>query len=177
MTTDMIASKTCGRCGGTGKYSFNLMDLDRCYGCGGSGLVPMKPKGQKAIKPTAELKNCKIGDVIKYGKVLYRIDRITWCKLNQNGNQRVRAIRLVDGKAFALYRGATYATKQGYGKTMAVDGTTYTTSNVWITPTAEMIGQDTDVAHIPLNEADYAEWLQWLSEREGVPVNQITVKG
>lgn len=29
--------KTCGRCGGSGSYSFNMMDGDRCYGCGGSG--------------------------------------------------------------------------------------------------------------------------------------------
>ena len=29
--------ETCGRCGGSGRYSFNLMHGDRCYGCGGSG--------------------------------------------------------------------------------------------------------------------------------------------
>lgn len=34
--------KVCGRCGGSGKYSFNQRDLDRCYGCGGSGVVPIK---------------------------------------------------------------------------------------------------------------------------------------
>jgi hypothetical protein len=28
---------TCGRCGGSGRYSYNQMDGDRCYGCGGSG--------------------------------------------------------------------------------------------------------------------------------------------
>lgn len=27
----------CGRCGGSGSYSFNSMDGSRCYGCGGSG--------------------------------------------------------------------------------------------------------------------------------------------
>lgn len=36
--------KVCGRCGGTGKYSFNTKDLDRCYGCDGSGAVPIKQK-------------------------------------------------------------------------------------------------------------------------------------
>lgn len=30
---------TCTRCGGTGRYSFNPMDGDRCYGCGGAGAV------------------------------------------------------------------------------------------------------------------------------------------
>lgn len=29
---------TCTRCGGSGKFSFNLMDGDKCYGCHGTGL-------------------------------------------------------------------------------------------------------------------------------------------
>jgi hypothetical protein len=28
---------TCGRCGGSGSYSFNMVDGSRCYGCAGSG--------------------------------------------------------------------------------------------------------------------------------------------
>lgn len=28
---------TCGRCGGCGRYSYNQMTGDRCFGCGGSG--------------------------------------------------------------------------------------------------------------------------------------------
>src|SRR5678815_5107110 len=127
MTADMIASQACGRCGGTGRYSFNLMDGDRCYGCGGSGLVPMKPKGQKAIKPTAELKNCKVGDIILVTKVLYRVERITWCAYNDHGNQKIRAIRLVDGKAFRLYRAAAQAMKRGGGKNSSVGGVYFTT--------------------------------------------------
>ena len=31
--------KTCGRCGGSGRFSFNLMDGDKCYGCHGQGKV------------------------------------------------------------------------------------------------------------------------------------------
>ena len=27
----------CGRCGGSGRFSFNQIDGDRCYGCGGGG--------------------------------------------------------------------------------------------------------------------------------------------
>lgn len=30
-------TETCGRCLGSGRYSWNQMDGDRCYGCGGSG--------------------------------------------------------------------------------------------------------------------------------------------
>ena len=29
----------CSRCGGCGRYSFNQMDRDMCYGCRGCGLV------------------------------------------------------------------------------------------------------------------------------------------
>jgi len=28
---------TCGRCGGSGRFSFNTMDGDRCFGCNGKG--------------------------------------------------------------------------------------------------------------------------------------------
>jgi hypothetical protein len=35
-------SQTCGRCNGSGHYSFNMMDGTRCYGCGGSGVVYTK---------------------------------------------------------------------------------------------------------------------------------------
>lgn len=30
-------TKTCSRCGGSGRYSWNAIDGDRCYGCGGAG--------------------------------------------------------------------------------------------------------------------------------------------
>lgn len=30
-------NETCGRCGGSGKYSFNHMEGDRCRGCHGTG--------------------------------------------------------------------------------------------------------------------------------------------
>lgn len=29
--------QSCGRCGGSGRYSFNPVDGDRCFGCNGSG--------------------------------------------------------------------------------------------------------------------------------------------
>jgi hypothetical protein len=44
ITRDMFAThaitfetETCLRCGGTGKHSYNALDGDRCYGCGGKG--------------------------------------------------------------------------------------------------------------------------------------------
>lgn len=40
--------RTCGRCGGSGKYSYNAMHGDRCYGCSGTGVVHTA-KGAKAF--------------------------------------------------------------------------------------------------------------------------------
>lgn len=37
MTKIEYEKETCGRCGGSGRYSYNQIDGDRCYGCGGSG--------------------------------------------------------------------------------------------------------------------------------------------
>lgn len=33
----LFETETCRRCGGTGRHSYNQMDGDRCYGCGGRG--------------------------------------------------------------------------------------------------------------------------------------------
>ena len=38
---------TCGRCGGCGRYSYNQMDGDTCYGCRGTGKIYTK-RGIKA---------------------------------------------------------------------------------------------------------------------------------
>ena len=32
-------TQICSRCGGCGRYSFNQMHRDMCYGCSGCGLV------------------------------------------------------------------------------------------------------------------------------------------
>lgn len=33
----LVEPRTCGRCGGSGHYSYNAMDGTTCYGCGGRG--------------------------------------------------------------------------------------------------------------------------------------------
>lgn len=48
---------TCGRCGGSGRFSFNPKDGDRCYGCNGRGFVmvdPVKHAKAKAAKAKRE---------------------------------------------------------------------------------------------------------------------------
>lgn len=59
-------TKPCGRCGGSGSYSWNAMHGSTCYGCGGSGRVFTK-RGRAASEffrsllmvPAGEL---KVGD-------------------------------------------------------------------------------------------------------------------
>lgn len=43
----MFESAYCTRCGGSGKFSFNLKDGNRCYGCSGSG-VQLTNRGKAA---------------------------------------------------------------------------------------------------------------------------------
>lgn len=55
-------SKTCGRCGGSGRYSYNQLDGDRCYGCRGTGLQLTK-RGLAARARFLELTTAKAADV------------------------------------------------------------------------------------------------------------------
>jgi len=48
--------KVCGRCGGSGRYSYNQMDGDRCFGCSGSGKVVLpvtRARAEEAAARTA----------------------------------------------------------------------------------------------------------------------------
>jgi hypothetical protein len=68
----------CTRCHGTGKYSFNQVDGDKCYGCNGSGLKLTRKaaKAWKAYQEAAEaamVSTCgeaKVGDRIKVGGMM-----------------------------------------------------------------------------------------------------------
>jgi len=42
---------TCSRCGGSGRYSYNQTDGDRCYGCNGTGkTVPSTRAALRAVR-------------------------------------------------------------------------------------------------------------------------------
>lgn len=43
-----LAYENCGRCGGSGRYSYNQIDGDRCFGCNGKGIV--FPSDSTALK-------------------------------------------------------------------------------------------------------------------------------
>jgi len=65
--------ETCSRCGGCGKYSYNQIHGDMCYGCYGKGTRLTK-KGSKASEYFKELllvdnTDLKVGDYIWYDSV------------------------------------------------------------------------------------------------------------
>jgi hypothetical protein len=173
MELDTVNSKPCSRCGGSGHYSFNLRDGTVCYGCGGVGRVPATPKGQKKNKPTAELKNCKAGDIIDHSKILYRVDRIQWIKLVHRGwdsyNQVVWVIRLVDEKKFKMWRCASRENGESFGYTKIGDEIKYSFGAHPIEPADDMIGQDTDIYYITMTDeeraAAIARWSKYIEKK------------
>ena len=64
---------TCARCAGTGRFSRNDVDADRCYGCGGSGTVLAPDVAREVVSEFAaaqraaarpKVRDIKVGDVI-----------------------------------------------------------------------------------------------------------------
>lgn len=77
---DMFETETCGRCGGSGRYSFNTMDGDRCYGCQGSGIRFTK-KGRAALEAwRSEYRIEKLATEIVPGDRIIWVDHLRKCK-------------------------------------------------------------------------------------------------
>ena len=64
----------CGRCGGSGSFSFNLMHGTRCFGCGGCGFKLTK-RGRAAQAFLIDMRKVPLGD-LKVG------DRVLWDMVN-----------------------------------------------------------------------------------------------
>lgn len=61
MTTIVYERQTCSRCLGTGKYSYNALHGDRCYGCHGTG---------RQLTKRAEKARRAVGDVLRKLEIL-----------------------------------------------------------------------------------------------------------
>ena len=61
--------ETCGRCGGSGRYSYNQIDGDMCYGCQGKGVKLTKRAriAQQALRDARMVPagDIKIGDRVR----------------------------------------------------------------------------------------------------------------
>lgn len=72
--------KTCGRCGGSGKYSFNQMHGSKCYGCGGDGVQYTK-RGRAArdfyvASQTVDVSEVQVGDRVIDGGTKFNVAEI-----------------------------------------------------------------------------------------------------
>lgn len=54
-TKKILTKVDCKRCGGSGSYSFNLLDGTKCYGCNGSGfqMVDLAAVAKRQAKSAA----------------------------------------------------------------------------------------------------------------------------
>lgn len=92
---------TCGRCGGSGRFSFNPKDGDRCYGCDGRGFVMVDPvkyaKAQAAKEKREETAEAEIAAKVEAGQK--RFD--AWHEKYQNDPRLGSAIlaRMADYEA------------------------------------------------------------------------------
>lgn len=67
--TETFEKRDCSRCGGSGRYSWNAMHGDRCYGCNGRGRVYTKRGRAAADFYTALLSKAisevQVGDLVR----------------------------------------------------------------------------------------------------------------
>jgi hypothetical protein len=98
MASITYEKETCGRCGGSGRYSFNQIDGDRCYGCGGSGQrLSKRGKAAKAfaderlnitVEQFAALEGRKARYTDSWGG-----NRTTFSRVRQEGQDTFKTIR------------------------------------------------------------------------------------
>lgn len=73
----------CSRCGGSGKFSFNQIHGDTCYGCGGNGLTMPKSKSDlQTLLKRAE-------DTVSSGKLAEYLHRLQIEKKNKGVVSRI----------------------------------------------------------------------------------------
>ena len=108
---------TCTRCNGSGKFSFNAVHGDMCYGCKGTGYNLTK-RGEAALAYLLSLRKVN-ADQIVVGDLVQVVDMFTTYFV------RVNAIQLTDmgliqmtclhnGDTLRLVRSATESIRKGW---------------------------------------------------------------
>jgi hypothetical protein len=85
----------CGRCGGSGQYSYNSMHGSRCYGCGGSGKRLTK-RGAAAKKFADAMLDVKIEHLA--GRSAIYVDQLCGRRLRFTGAELSR-----DSSSYEMY--------------------------------------------------------------------------
>lgn len=70
MSATQFETRSCTRCGGSGRYSFNQFDGDRCFGCAGKGRM-LTTRGLAASAWLKALRqvpasDVKPGDIVRH---------------------------------------------------------------------------------------------------------------
>ena len=101
--------ESCGRCGGSGRHSYNQIDRDRCYGCGGTGeRLTKRGAAAKAFADSIlniKIEDAQVGQTVAYIDALNgRRTRITVQKINREvyGKKKV-GDELIDCYAITLH--------------------------------------------------------------------------
>lgn len=116
----LFESETCGRCGGSGSYSYNQIDGSRCYGCNGN-RVRLTKRGAAAQawlrkQQTVGLADLKVGDLTWqenfFGgyRAWFRVDAIDGDKVSgsyQRKHHKVRDEIVLHGQTEFRVRPAT----------------------------------------------------------------------
>jgi ribosomal protein L40E len=82
---------TCTRCGGTGKYSWNPIELDRCRKCGGSGFCFTK-RGQAAFQHYLASQNVAVEELEAGMFIWDTIKNNRWVRIESIGRSASCAI-------------------------------------------------------------------------------------
>lgn len=78
----IFESKTCGRCGGTGHYSYNQVSGTTCFGCNGKGFK-LTPRGSAALNWLLDQRrvralDVKPGDLVYHSGSRFRVTAAGW---------------------------------------------------------------------------------------------------
>jgi hypothetical protein len=115
-----IETKTCGRCGGSGHYSFNQIDGTMCYGCRGTGTVRTK-RGDAARNFFSASILSRAGDV-QVGWVA-RTDGGRWRPVTGVEEYTLRGSSLKDGVMVPYVLPGVVITYNGCGHVMQLSDT------------------------------------------------------
>jgi len=78
MSAEALTIVTCRRCDGSGRYSWNPRDGDRCYGCGGSGsqAVDLDAEARAAERRAKAAAKREAGRIARYEAAEAERDRL-----------------------------------------------------------------------------------------------------
>lgn len=115
MLNTVFEKENCTRCGGSGSYSFNMIDGSRCYGCAGMGERLTK-RGKAAREMfqslcSVEAQTLKAGDTVVYDNKRRALQEVTAGPAKATfGTYQVgyedRVVTRLSFKAFTAYVGA-----------------------------------------------------------------------